>query len=75
MARRRSNTASPQTVALPGLELHPAAARIQVLLRERARLAREAQKKKHQLEQLEKRVSRDAQDLAANMTHAYAPQQ
>lgn len=68
MARRRSNTASPQTVALPGLAVHPAAARVQALLRERARLAREAQRKKHQLEQLQQRVSRDAQDLAANMT-------
>jgi len=52
---------------LPGLELHPAATRVQALLRERARLVREAQKKKQQLEQLEQRISRDAQDMAANM--------
>jgi hypothetical protein len=68
MARRRSNTASPQAAALPGLELHHAAARVQALLRERARLVREAQKKQLQLELLEQRISRDAQEMAANMT-------
>jgi hypothetical protein len=68
MARPRSNTASPQAAELPGLQLHHAAARIQVLLRERSRLVRDAQKKQEQLEQLEQRISRDAQEMAANMT-------
>jgi hypothetical protein len=52
---------------LSGLELHQAAARVQALLRERTRLVREAQKKQRQLEQLEQRISRDAQEMAANM--------
>src|SRR5688500_6756473 len=68
MARRRSNTTSQPTGALLGLELHPAATRVQTLRRERARLVREAQKKQRQLDQLQQRISRDAQEMAASMT-------
>ncbi|HKY35338.1 MAG TPA: J domain-containing protein [Polyangiaceae bacterium] len=67
MARRRPHGSIAAAAPAPGLELHHAPARVQVLLRERARLVREAQKKKLQLEQLTVRISREGQELAANM--------
>lgn len=67
MARGRSNAVRPRAGSLPGLALHEAAARVQALLRERARLARDAQKKKLQLQQVQDRLSREAQQITGQM--------
>ena len=65
MPRRRV----PFTASAPtgSLALSEAAARAQVLLRERARLLREIQKKKVQLEQVRQTSAKRAEELAAQM--------
>jgi hypothetical protein len=51
----------------PGLAVHESAVRLQALLQERARLAREAQRKQVQLEQLRVRLANEAQEATATM--------
>ena len=70
MARRRPNVAAaarPTTSREPGLAVHESAARVQALLQERARLTREAQKKKLKLEQLRARLANEAREATASM--------
>lgn len=67
MPRARSKAAPLRGKGPLGLALHEAAARVQALLRERARLARDAQKKKQQLEQLRQRLSSEAHEVAVQM--------
>ena len=65
MARRRS--ALSTDVPASGLAVHEAATRAQALLRERARLLRDVQKKKLQLEQVQQKTSRDAGEAMSKM--------
>src|SRR6478609_798231 len=68
MSRRRATGATAARAAKSGaaapaesLGLHEAAARAQALLRERARLLRDVQKKKLQLERVQQQMARDAE--------------
>ncbi|HYQ15913.1 MAG TPA: hypothetical protein VEQ58_09150 [Polyangiaceae bacterium] len=74
MSRRRATgaTAAPaakRAAAAPvgGLALHEAAARAQALLRDRARLLREVQKKKVTLERVRQQMARDAEAAVLQM--------
>lgn len=64
MSRRRSHPAA-QTSS--GLARHEAAARVQLLLRERTRLLREAKKKKRQLATVQQRADSDARATVTQM--------
>jgi hypothetical protein len=68
MARRRSSTGATAAATPPaGLAAHAAQARAQELLKERARLLREVQKKQRQLEQVRLQASREAQEAFSKM--------
>ncbi|HEY6081079.1 MAG TPA: hypothetical protein VIW29_19825 [Polyangiaceae bacterium] len=67
MARRRFSSAADTAPALPGLAVHAAGARAAELLKERARLLREVQKKQRQVEQVKERASRVAHDSFVRM--------
>jgi hypothetical protein len=79
MARRRSSSAVGAVpgagTAAPGLALHAAGARVQELLKERARLLREVQKKQRQLEQVRERASRVAHESFTRMAPLVERQQ
>jgi hypothetical protein len=62
-ARAVAAAAAPEK----GLALHEAAARAQTLLHQRARLLRDVQKKKLQLERAQQKVSRDAAEAVTKM--------
>jgi hypothetical protein len=65
VARGRSSVAAP--AAPVGLALHEAAARAQLLLRERARLLRDVQKKKLQLAQVREKAARAARETVTRV--------
>jgi chemotaxis regulatin CheY-phosphate phosphatase CheZ len=65
MARRRSTVATP--LAGVSLALHDAAARAQLLLRERARLLRDVQRKKLQLVQVREKAAQDAREAVTRV--------
>lgn len=70
MARRRSSSSSSAAApapSRPGLAVHAAGARAQELLKERARLIREVQKKQRQLEQVKERASQVAHESFTRM--------
>ena len=62
--RRRAHAANANA---PGLALHPAATRAELLLKERARLLRDVQKKKLQLERVNQETSRAAAEAMTKM--------
>ncbi len=66
MPRPRSTVKAP--AAPTGLALHEAAARVPLLLRERARLLREIQKKKLQLSRSKEQSSRDARESVTRIS-------
>lgn len=75
MARRRSSSAAGTAVPGPALAMHAAGARVQELLKERARLLREVQKKQRQLEQVKERASRVAHESFSRMAPLVERQQ
>jgi hypothetical protein len=67
MARRRSSSVAGSAAPAAGLATHAAAARATELLKERARLLREVQKKQRQLQQVQLRTSRVAHESFVHM--------
>jgi hypothetical protein len=67
MARRRSRSQAAGVSASEVLAPHAAEARARELLKERARLLRDVQKKQQLLEQIKQRTSRVADDAVAKM--------
>lgn len=74
MARRRSTLGAPTAAAPSGLAAHAAQTRAQELLKERARLLREVQKKQRQLAQVTTDAAREAQVAFSKMAPIFERQ-